>query len=621
MVSSPSTTNNIDGSLPSTISSNGLAASTIKTTQSTPNNSNGTLPSTISSSETNNGERSSELFEKSKILLQNMIDTIMPVDSSPDYLSSLTLSASSFKDNQGNNPLHELVTSFWKSRLSSISALTQTMNIINDNEIKPSIQSASTTNEEPSSNVFELTFPIISVPALIPLEYIITDNTVSKTPVETSINLSELTISIRPYSEQRIEVSQQLTRAVDVKPVDRESIQSQPTRKSILFINKEKTPTITIFHSSEKSFKLSADTLTTITKASGIDKQFARDFFTQQTSAYSSVEELFKTLMETDDGQVELPFSEFKNQTNDQGFYPIDTFIDFMTTYERYLVDNFKFKTANKELENFKDEYVLRFNKSAPGKMQGLTNILLLLTPDEDVLKETDEKTITQEQQAENVVVPAVVTQDTSEKDGVISEYKTKMLTITKKTDGIIELTMKIPEKIVTPFQTIVKDSVATQSSLISIGDIFYVISGSFTYNNDGIPVLNVDNRISTTTTTDTSPELNNYDVIDLSNIINDITTNQIINKDSSLLRMIELLLSPSGETKDDEYKILKLDIIEKLKNVIMEKIQNISEKYEFKLIFKKVVGNDSLVSTLYIRIVDETQKILSNATNSLTSV
>ena len=195
------------------------------------------------------------------------------------------------------------------------------------------------------------------------------------------------------------------------------------------------------------------------------------------------------------------------------------------------------------------------------------------------------------------------------------------MLTITKKTDGIIELTMKIPEKIVTPFQTIVKDSVATQSSLISIGDIFYVISGSFTYNNDGIPVLNVDNRISTTTTTDTSPELNNYDVIDLSNIINDITTNQIINKDSSLLRMIELLLSPSGETKDDEYKILKLDIIEKLKNVIMEKIQNISEKYEFKLIFKKVVGNDSLVSTLYIRIVDETQKILSNATNSLTSV
>ena len=306
--------------------------------------------------------------------------------------------------------------------------------------------------------------------------------------------------------------------------------------------------------------------------------------------------------METEDGTAELPFAEFKNQTNDKGFYPIDTFVDFMTTYERYLVDNFKFKTENKELENFKDEYVLRFNKSAPGKMQGLTNILLLLTPDEDVLKETDEKTITQEQQAENVETPAVVTQNIPKADDVISVYKTKILTITKKNDGIIELTMKIPEKIVTPFQTIVKDSVKQQSSLISIGDIFYVISGSFTYNNDGIPVLNVDNRISTT---DTSPELNNYDVIDLSSIINGIKTNQIINKDSSLLRMIELLLSPSSETKNDEYEILKPDIIESLKQEIMKKISNISKKYVFKLIFKKVDGNDSIVSKLYIRIID----------------
>ena len=619
-------------SVPSTISSNSNSGSS---TLGTPNNNNGSAPSTISSND-------SKTFEKSKILLQNMMDTIMPVDSSPDYLSSLTLSASSFKDNQGNNPLHELVTSFWKSRLSSISALTQTMNIIEDIRKQPPDSTPASTSGSAPNNDAGLTFPIISVPALIPLQYTIKYDTNSSPSAmspsnEPTANLSELTMSI---------LSSPLV-------AENESIQSQPTRKSILFFNKDKTQdmTITLFNSSETSIPLSeygmkigdkfvdfltksaesSEEFTNITKEPGIDAQFARDFFTPQTSAYSSVEEIFKTLMETEDGLAELPFAEFKNQTNDQGHYPIDTFVDFMTTYERYLVDNFKFKTAPGQVEQNGDlhqgEIVLRLNKSAPGKMQGLTNILLLLTPDEDVLKETDEKTPTQGPQAENVVTPAVVTQDTSEKDGDKSEYKTKMMKITKNSGGDIELTIKIPPKIViidTKQNNNVNmlDAVAQLVAPTTAGDTFYVISGSFTYNNDGIPLLNVNNQISTTT--DKSLEFQNYTEIDLSSIINNITTNQIINKDSSLLRMIELLLSPSDADNNDEYKILRQDIIENLKQKITGEIPNTSENHEFKLTFKKVDGNDSLTLKLCIRInqnlMDETQKLLSTSITTTTT-
>ena len=665
-------------SVPSTISSNSNSGSS---TLGTPNNNNGSAPSTISSND-------SKTFEKSKILLQNMMDTIMPVDSSPDYLSSLTLSASSFKDNQGNNPLHELVTSFWKSRLSSISALTQTMNIIEDIRKQPPDSTPASTSGSAPNNDAGLTFPIISVPALIPLQYTIKYDTNSSPSAmspsnEPTANLSELTMSI---------LSSPLV-------AENESIQSQPTRKSILFFNKDKTQdmTITLFNSSETSIPLSeygmkigdkfvdfltksaesSEEFTNITKEPGIDAQFARDFFTPQTSAYSSVEEIFKTLMETEDGLVELPFAEFKNQTNDQGHYPIDTFVDFMTTYDRYLVDNFKFKTAPervKQIDYSKGEIVLRLNKSAPGKMQGLTNILLLLTPDEDVLKETAEMT------------PSTDSQKTVQEPNnveAMSVFETKMLTITKINQYEIKLLIKIPKQNnVTLNDRQHNDlllNVAQLPSTIPDGDTVYIIYGSFKYerilfenpqdidefsrlyeitkNRDNSfligeyenlhyrwvlnpisqnaskkPInyktqldvyskiledrnadfvnhnfkftLNVDNTINT----DTTSEFQGYDIsIDLSDIIGkDVTTNQIINKDSSLLRMIELLLSPSGAANNDEYKILQQDIIDSLKQEITKKITYISnKKYDFKLTFQKVEGHDSLALQLYVKSSD----------------
>ena len=629
--SSADTNNNSNASLPSTINSNSSSGSSVDTN----NNINASLPSTINSN-------ISDTFEKSIILLQNMMDTIMPVDSSPDYLSTLTLSASSFKDNQGNNPLHELVTSFWKSRLSSISALTQTMNIIED------IRKQTTTTTSPPDIGIGLTFPIISVPALIPLQYEYSSKT---NPTIDNISLTFV---------------------------------SQPTRKSILFFNKDKTPTMTLFHSSETSIPLPE--YTNISKQSGIDAQFARDFFTPQTSAYSSVEEIFKTLMETEDGLVELPFAEFKNQTNDQGHYPIDTFVDFMTTYDRYLVDNFKFKTAPervKQIDYSKGEIVLRLNKSAPGKMQGLTNILLLLTPDEDVLKETAEMT------------PSTDSQKTVQEPNnveAMSVFETKMLTITKINQYEIKLLIKIPKQNnVTLNDRQHNDlllNVAQLPSTIPDGDTVYIIYGSFKYerilfenpqdidefsrlyeitkNRDNSfligeyenlhyrwvlnpisqtaskkPInyktqldvyskiledrnadfvnhnfkftLNVDNTINT----DTTSEFQGYDIsIDLSSIIKNVTTNQIINKDYSLLRMIELLLSPSGEANNDEYKILQQDIIDSLKQEITKKITDISnKKYDFKLTFQKVEGHDSLALQLYVKSSDSVSLTSSSPT------
>jgi len=481
-----------------------------------------------------------------------MMDTIMPVDSSPDYLSSLTLSASSFKDDQGNNPLHELVTSFWKSRLSSISALTQTMNIIEDirKQSQSSSTVSSTSTNSTTDNSVGLTFPIIYVPALIPLQYIIKNDS---SPV----------------------------------PVVAESIQSQPTRKSILFFNEDNTKpmTVTLFNSSEKSLELSKYKDKDITKESNIDEQFARDFFTPQTSAYSSAEEIFKTLMETEDGLAELPFAEFKNQTNDQGFYPIDTFVDFMTTYERYLVDNFKFKTADGHIQGIQEvenPYILRLNKSAPGKMQGLTNILLLLTPDDEVLKNSSKPKQTE--------LAEVTPLDATKTESILATYKTKKTTFTKMMDDIIELTILIPEKNIAGIGSN-GPPVASNN-----GDIVYVISGSF--NNNDVPQLTVEQTITTTTS-----EFQGYNIsIDLSTIINDNTTNQIINKDSSLLRMIELLLSPSSVANNDEYKIVNQDIINELKQEITKKIPDRTKHYEFKLTFRKVDRDDSIALQLYVK-------------------
>ena len=245
----------------------------------------------------------SKHFEQSKEILSKMIHTALPPDADEDFLNHLFIVTGSLKDLQGNNPLHELMTSFGSSRMSSLTALTDVM------------------------HMEELTAPNVAVPELQPMFYELgpaVDGAVSDT----------LSIS---FLEQDTRTSLLLVNESPVLP---------DTRQSLLLIDKSKSTTIHVTHSSQK--KISIPSISEESKDSGIDEQFAKDFFTGESSDFSSVSDFLKDVMQTTNG-VSLPFAEFKNQTNAQGYYPIDTLIDFMTTFDWYLVNNFKFKTATPE--------------------------------------------------------------------------------------------------------------------------------------------------------------------------------------------------------------------------------------------------------------------------------
>jgi hypothetical protein len=170
----------------------------------------------------------------------------------------------------------------------------------------------------------ELTVPDVDVPELQPIFYEMGHAVDGAVPDPLSIS----------FLEQDTRTSLLLVN---------ESLVLPDTRQSLLLIDTSKPNTIHVTHSSQK--KISIPSISEESKDSGIDKQFAKDFFTGESSDFSSVSDFLKDVMQTDNG-VSLPFAEFKNQTNAQGYYPIDTLIDFMTTFDWYLVNNFKFKTA-----------------------------------------------------------------------------------------------------------------------------------------------------------------------------------------------------------------------------------------------------------------------------------
>jgi ankyrin repeat protein len=286
----------------------------------------------------------SEHFEQSKKILSEMIHTALPPNADEDFLNHLFDVTGSLEDLQGNNPLHELMASFGSSRMSSLTAFTEIIRL------------------------GDLTVPDVDVPQLQPIFYepdgavpgataTATDDaaaananaddgdgaaTNGKDAVDGADDGAVPAAAPTPVPGPLISFNDPDTR--DSLLLVNESQPSLPgTRQSLLLIDMSKPTTIHITHSSETSVTLS--------KAQGIDKEFAKDFFTGESTDFSSVSDFLKDVMQTSDG-VSLPFAEFKNQTNRQGYYPIDTLIDFMTTFDWYLVNNFKFKTQIKSKQS-----------------------------------------------------------------------------------------------------------------------------------------------------------------------------------------------------------------------------------------------------------------------------